>query len=174
MRCRFRHDDGGREAAGFKGSTGDCVTRAIAIATEKPYAEVYESINAIAYGMDGRLSYGSRSPAASGVFRKTYDAYLKALGWEFIPCVMIGSGCKVHLRKDELPDGRIIVRLSKHLSTVVDGVIRDTFNPSRNGTRCVYGFYAKGLCLWQIPLRLEWALRELGSPTLTKLEEEGE
>lgn len=29
----FVYDDGGRSAAGFKGKTGDCVTRAIAIAT---------------------------------------------------------------------------------------------------------------------------------------------
>jgi hypothetical protein len=29
----FVYDDGGRSAAGFKGKTGDCVTRAIAIGT---------------------------------------------------------------------------------------------------------------------------------------------
>jgi hypothetical protein len=34
-------DDGGREAAGFKGSAGDCVCRAIAIASGVPYKEVY-------------------------------------------------------------------------------------------------------------------------------------
>jgi hypothetical protein len=31
------HDDGGRAAAGFVGKTGDCVTRAITIATGKDY-----------------------------------------------------------------------------------------------------------------------------------------
>ena len=36
----YIHDDGGRVAAGYKGKTGDCVTRAIAIATGKPYQEV--------------------------------------------------------------------------------------------------------------------------------------
>jgi hypothetical protein len=34
-------DDGGRAATGFSGKTGDCVVRAIAIACELPYAEVY-------------------------------------------------------------------------------------------------------------------------------------
>jgi hypothetical protein len=57
--------------------------------------------------------------------------------------MLIGSGCKVHLRPDELPKDTIIVRLSKHLSTVVNGVIQDTFDPSRNGTRCVYGYFKK-------------------------------
>ena len=29
----YRYDDGGREAAGYRGKTGDCVVRAIAICT---------------------------------------------------------------------------------------------------------------------------------------------
>ena len=44
----FIYDDGGRAAAGFKGKTGDCVTRAIAIATGRPYREVYDRLNEIA------------------------------------------------------------------------------------------------------------------------------
>ena len=42
----FQHDDGGRKAAGYKGSAGDCVTRAIAIAAELPYREVYDALAA--------------------------------------------------------------------------------------------------------------------------------
>lgn len=34
---QFQYNDGGRAEAGFKGTTGDCVCRAIAIATERPY-----------------------------------------------------------------------------------------------------------------------------------------
>ena len=37
----FARDDGGRAAAGFKGSAGDCVARSVAIASGRPYAEVY-------------------------------------------------------------------------------------------------------------------------------------
>ena len=44
----FIYNDGGRENAGFKGQTSDCVTRAIAIVTNKPYKEVYNAINEIA------------------------------------------------------------------------------------------------------------------------------
>lgn len=142
MRCRYVYSDGGRAAAGFRGSTGDCVTRAIAIATGKPYAEVYEELNALAEATERGVNRG-RSSARTGVWRKTYETYLLSLGWRWVPCVSIGSGCKVHLRKDELPDARIIVRLSKHLSAVLNGVIHDTFNPSRAGTRCVYGYYTK-------------------------------
>lgn len=44
----FVFHDGGRDAAGYKGSTGDCVTRSIAIAAGKPYQEVYDALNRLA------------------------------------------------------------------------------------------------------------------------------
>ena len=53
----------------------------------------------------------------------------------------IGSGCKVHLRADELPSGRLIVSLANHVVAVIDGVLHDTHDSSRDGTRCVYGYW---------------------------------
>jgi hypothetical protein len=56
--------------------------------------------------------------------------------------MQIGSGCQVHMRDGELPsDGPLVLSLSKHYCAVVDGVIRDTHDPSRDGTRCVYGYW---------------------------------
>jgi hypothetical protein len=37
-------DDGGREAAGYEGDAGDCVCRAIVIASGRPYREVYDRL----------------------------------------------------------------------------------------------------------------------------------
>jgi len=37
-------NDGGRKAAGFRGETNDCVTRAIAIAGRLDYREVYDGL----------------------------------------------------------------------------------------------------------------------------------
>ena len=71
----------------------------------------------------------------------TYDKYLKSLGWTWVPTMQVGQGVTHHLREGELPDGRIICRLSKHLCCVIDGVIQDVFDPSRNGTRAVYGYW---------------------------------
>jgi hypothetical protein len=56
----------------------------------------------------------------------------------------IGRGCRVHLKTDELPAGRLIVPCSKHTTAVIDGVIHDTYDPSRHETRCVYGYFIKG------------------------------
>ena len=133
-------DDGGRADAGFKGRTGDCGTRAIAVATGLPYREVYDGINLMARDERPRGDR-KRSDARTGVHKATIDRFLAARGWGWAPTMTIGSGCNVHLCPEELPPGRLIVRVSKHITAVIDGVIRDTHDPSRNGTRCVYGYW---------------------------------
>jgi hypothetical protein len=139
-------DDGGRAAAGYKGLAGDCVTRAIAIATEQPYQEVYDELNhawQLAWA-DLPVAERPSASARTGLPRWVYDEYLKGRGWVWTPTMGIGTGCRVHLRRDELPAGRIIARVTKHICAVIDGVIHDTHDPSREGQRCVYG-------LWQPP-----------------------
>lgn len=143
-------NDGGRAAAGYKGSASDCVVRAIAIAAERPYAEVYDALFAmrIHHAATRRdrtarnIKRKGNSPR-NGTARKIYEAYLKELGWRFVPTMGFGTGTRVHLRRDELPTGRIIARVSKHLVAMIDGVIHDTFDCTREGTRCVYGYYIK-------------------------------
>jgi hypothetical protein len=135
----FAYNDGGRAAASYKGRAGDCVVRAIAIATQKPYEEVYDAINAFA--LAERVRRGRRSSARSGVGRTTYERYLKQLGWDWVATMQVGSGCRVHLRAEELPRGRLVVRLSRHLTAVIDGVIQGIYNPDRRGSRCVYGYF---------------------------------
>lgn len=141
------YDDGGRAAAGFKGSTGDCVTRAIAIATGRPYREVYDDLFALGRA---RVAIGAargrktRHPSPrTGVARAVFHPYLLRHGWRWEPTMSIGSGTTVHLRADELPEGRVIARCSRHLVAVIDGVIHDTADPTRDGTRAVYGYYWK-------------------------------
>ncbi|MBP3707562.1 MAG: hypothetical protein J6J36_03000 [Clostridia bacterium] len=138
----FNYNDGGR-AKYFKGKTGDCVTRAIAIATEKDYLEVYNIINELAKKEKITEKKKKKSNARTGVYKDTYKKYLESLGWKWYPCMRIGSGCTTHLCKEELPNGTIICRLSRHLVCVKDGVINDTYDCSRGETRCVYGYFKK-------------------------------
>lgn len=137
--------DGGRAEAGFKGSTDDCVTRAIAIATGMPYSDVYHLVNDASSSERGRKRKGKvvKSSARTGVFTPTVRKLMQRLGWEWVPTMGIGTGCKVHLRKDELPSGRLIVKVTRHVCAVIEGVIHDTHDPSRDGQRCVYGYYIK-------------------------------
>jgi hypothetical protein len=133
----FLYSDGGRVAAGFKGDARDCVARSIAIATERPYRDVYRDISARC------KEAGLARSARNGVPRKVYQKYLSDHGWEWTPTMKVGQGCKVHLKAAELPSGRIICRLSRHMCAVVDGVILDTYDCSREGSRCVYGYFSK-------------------------------
>ena len=140
----FVKNDGGRDSAGYRGETSDCVVRAIAIATGLPYQQVYDGINALAK-TERRGSRKRRiSNARTGVYKNTRNRFLEALGWRWTPTMQIGSGCTVHLRADELPAGRLVVSLSRHSVAVIDGVIHDIYDPSRDGTRCVYGYWSKG------------------------------
>lgn len=139
---KFMINDGGRAAAGFRGQTGDCVCRAIAIAAELPYADVYAALNAVAERERPR-GKKKRSSARTGIQIPTIRHYLSSIGWSWTPTMQIGSGCTVHLRADELPSGRLIVSVSRHLVAVIDGVAHDTHDPTRDGARCVYGYYAR-------------------------------
>ena len=151
---QFVYDDGGRAAGGVKGSAGDCVTRAIAIATGKPYREVYDALFAGIHSLAAGRSRAAKRAARgggrrgttprNGVSRKVYEAYLASIGWRWVPTMQIGTGARVHLRADELPAGRVIVRLSKHIAAVIDGVLHDTYQDDRDGTRCVYGYFTAG------------------------------
>jgi hypothetical protein len=130
---RYVYDDGGRAAAGFNRRSGDCVCRAIAIATGKPYREVYDGLNALCalYGVGQRQR---RAYADSGIPDHITDLYLGGLQWHFV------STDKARLHRCDLPAGRLIVRVSKHLVALVDNVVHDTGEHWR-GHRPVHGYY---------------------------------
>ena len=139
MSRRFIYNDGGREAAGYKGKTGDCGTRAIAIATGMPYQEVYDMVIAAAKLEKRRKPSHPRT----GIWRETMDFMLDEKGWTWVPTMKFVEGCTTHLKSEELPAGNIIVRLSRHYAAVIDGVLHDIIDSSRDGTRCVYGYWKR-------------------------------
>lgn len=140
---KFVKNDGGRADAGFKGSAGDCAVRAISIATGTPYQEVYDAINALgSKERTGRRKRGT-SNARTGVYKGAVHKYMASIGWAWTPTMQIGSGCKVHVRSEELPTGRLVLNLSRHYAAVIDGALHDTHDCSRDGTRCVYGYWAQ-------------------------------
>ncbi len=140
----WKYNDGGRIAARYKGDTDDCVCRSIAIATGLPYQTVYDGLIAAASNeRRGKRKRGISHPR-TGVYKDTIRRYMASLGWVWVPTMFIGSGCKVHLRYGELPKGHLVVSVSKHTTAVIDWIVHDTHDPSRCGTRCVYGYFQKG------------------------------
>ncbi len=148
--CDFRYNDGGRREAGFKGSTSDCVVRAIAIAAEQDYKGLYDDLfdmqRAFAQGRSrrARRCKGRGASPRIGVWKEVYHAYLESIGWAWQATCQFGSSERTHLLKNELPAGRLICRVSRHLVAVIDGVIHDTYDCSRDGSRMVYGYFKEG------------------------------
>lgn len=155
----FVRSDGGRAAAGYKGNAGDCVTRSICIITGLPYQQVYDQLSHGQVTQRKTKRTRSRS-AATGIStrRKWFDKYIEGLGFTWVPTMKVGQGCKVHLVVGELPMGKLLVNVSKHLTAVIDGVIYDTYDPQRRtfwyegkdgkhgvatriSERCVYGYW---------------------------------
>lgn len=128
---KFNFNDGGRSAY-FKASTvGDCVTRAVAIALGRDYKEVYKEISKL-------IGYTPRNGVKNTDTKKVMNHY--HFVWH--PCMKIGTGCQVHLRENEIPMDKVIVcSVSGHLVCVKNGVINDTFDCTRDGNRCVYGYW---------------------------------
>jgi len=147
---KLKVDDGGRSAAGYKGKAGDCVVRSIAIVTGMNYQKVYKDL----YDANENFRINSKTNLArslkqkndsprTGTHRVVLKKYLEKLGWKWTPTMFIGQGCKVHLKKEELPSGILIVSCSKHITVIKNGVLHDTYDCSRNGTRCVYGYWTQ-------------------------------
>jgi len=147
---QLKVDDGGRSAAGYKGKAGDCVVRSIAIVTGMNYQKVYQDL----YNANEKFRISSKTKLArslkqkndsprTGTHRVVLKKHLEKLGWKWTPTMFIGQGCKVHLKKEELPSGILIVSCSKHITVVKNGFLHDTYDCSRNGTRCVYGYWTR-------------------------------
>ena len=136
---KFNYNDGGRSNY-FKGSVSDCVVRALAIAEGKDYKEIYDYINKLL------KENGYPSLRNKGVPKHITRKVLEKYGWTWQPIMKIGSGCELHLNEDDLEnfkDTTIIAKVSKHICCIKNGILEDTYNCSRNGTRCVYGYWYK-------------------------------
>jgi len=129
--------DGGRAQAGFKGVANDCVTRAIAVITGRPYREVYQDLARYEQQVTGVRS------ARNGISKKAYKKYLTDQGFTWTPTMQVGQGTTVHLKREELPMGRLVVSVSRHMVAVIDGVVYDNHDSTRGGSRAVYGYWSR-------------------------------
>ena len=132
-------DDAGRAAAGMKGP-GDCVTRSIAIASRLPYREVHDRLRETGRGVKAyeELFRTARGERSIRDLRRVYEPYLIELGYAW------HETKNVRMRPEELPAGTIIARCSRHLCAIVDGTVRDVYDPSRDGSRLLSGYWQRG------------------------------
>ena len=150
-RLTLIQSDGGRSHFPRPGGPRDCAVRAIANGTCLPYRTVWGIVDE--ENSRDRITRGRRLKgklrADQGVRSATFRRLMLGLGWQWTPTMFIGSGCRVHLRADELPHEEIICTVSRHVCYVDNregkGLLYDTHDCTRDGTRCVYGFWRKPL-----------------------------
>ena len=132
---KFEYNDGGRSKYFKAENVGDCCVRAISNATGRDYKEVYDALKELNKGVSCR----------NGTPKTVWKKYIEEiLGWKKISCSGIGVKQKTHLNENELPKtGTLIVQVSKHLTVVKNGVLIDTYDCSRKGTRMVYCYWSK-------------------------------
>ena len=127
----YKYNDGGREAAGYKGTAGDCGARAMAIALQLDYKSVYKEL------AQANADNGRSKSARSGIMKDTYTEVLKRHGWIWMKAPTF-EGRKA--RCSDMPKGRVIAKQAKHFVAVIDGVANDSWNCTE---RMVYGYWAK-------------------------------
>lgn len=128
----FVYSDGGRSNYFKADCVGDCAVRAIANGTGLDYKKVYDDLKKLNNGKSCR----------NGTPKDISKKYLLSLGFKW-KGINRREGNSCRLTKEDLPNGTIIVRVSKHLTCVKNGVLYDTYDCSRNGERTVYGYFYK-------------------------------
>lgn len=134
MKLGWVYDDGGRAAANLSdGPMGDCVTRAIAIAAQLDYRTVWEAMAAFAQPDKGI--------AINEFFFLTSMA---DYGFRYHHLTDIKGKPMGKLDLNTIPRrGRFVAVLNNHAVAVVNGIMRDTYDPSNGGKRAVYGYYKR-------------------------------
>ena len=115
----YTYDDGGRKADGFKARFArDCSARAMAIASQTPYREMYD---ALAYTK--KLDGGKRT-ARDGMELHISNIVLEQLGFKWKD---VNAKDMTITQAYELY-GDCIIRIHRHMLAVMNGVVRDTWD----------------------------------------------
>ena len=111
----YVYGDGGRWEAGFKGSAGDCVTRALAILTGRPYRERYRAL------ANANARAGGKRSARNGIRKGAEAEVFQACG---LVKVALGKGPRPTYSEAYQQYGDCIVSTTRHLAALVDGAPR--------------------------------------------------
>ena len=130
----YRYDDGGRAAAGYRGKTGDCVVRAIAICAREDYRAVYvtmaEHMKRNGYASGNAYATRERNRKAPRrrdqlTAKRVQDRVLEAYGFRK---VRLPAGERPTFTEAHHRFGDCVVGTTKHVAAIVDGALRDTFD----------------------------------------------
>lgn len=121
----FRRTDAGRSESHRPKQQNDCTVRAVALAFDMPYDAAYDLL-----ATAGRKSW-------RGFHFRQWAEQQPNLRWRAFPAVKGETRMNPAKFCIQFPAGRWIARTAKHVFTIVDGVVLDTFSP--DPARCIYG-----------------------------------
>lgn len=120
--CGWQYNDANSQ---YK-AKNDCVIRAIAIATDQPHQdikvalEVYQRAFVAQQKQKNQSQYRLSHSVLNGVYEVVFAKYLAELGF-------IEVKHKFRMVPSEMPKGVFIARSRKHIFTVKDKVVQDTW-----------------------------------------------
>jgi hypothetical protein len=129
---KYQHDDGGRSTSRRPKQKQDCVVRAIAIVCG-PAATYDWSYDFLADA--GRKSGRSTPKKIWQMLLNNWSAFDK----QSFPAVKGFPRMTLELFALENQIGRFIVQCAGHITTVIDGVVHDDFEPRHDA--CVYAVW---------------------------------
>lgn len=122
--------DGGRAAAGFKGHTGDCGVRAMAIALGLDYKDCYKEL------AQAHKECTGEKTARKGIHKSIFNDVIRKYGWVWHSAPKF-NGRKA--RAIDMPKGPVIAQMRNHYAAVIDGTVCDSWNSTN---KMVYGFWS--------------------------------
>ena len=129
----FCFNHAGREIHFEKLFTNDCATRAIAIATGEMYWKIWQDLTF------EKAKIGKRNADYSVPTAICYN-YLKEIGWTaHIP----EKNEPIYFTTSAFPSGTVIVEIKKHMTTIIDGVLNDTFYCVGKGRKKILRYWTK-------------------------------
>ena len=141
IRYPFLENDGGRSQSRRPKQSNDCTVRALAIACEKPYDDVYGFLRTLGRECGRRFNMKILITPPRGRNGAEIQTFLGAkLVWRSFPAVKGQRRMNPVQFTLTFTRGRFICRTAKHVFAVIDGVVYDTEPESAD--RCIYGAWA--------------------------------
>ena len=130
---KFQYTDGGRSLAGYTGKTGDCVVRALTLATGSSYMNMYQFVNSTSKAFESHRR--AKSSNVHGVYESSVRGIMKVMKFKWT-AKRVGAMLKIPTK------GSYIVSIQGHVCAVVNGIILDTHNAlTPDNLRYGYGYW---------------------------------
>ena len=142
VNLKYSYTDGGQQAAGYEEHPGDYIVRAISIALNLNYKDIYQILNELS------VEYASADARKDSIL--CAGAYLEVMESQIPSDGFVKQKGEIRLDDERLKKGTYILRLAirgrTHIVCIKDGVLFDKWDSRRvhdcGAYRTAYVYYA--------------------------------